>query len=60
MVRTGTIMQSRKEMPEPLKKNKIWNTEVKGCALRKNNKLVLAWRNKQGHDTLYFSFKKQK
>jgi hypothetical protein len=45
MVPTGTVMPSRKEMPEPLKKiGKMRQGDVQ--SFRKNDKLVLAWRGK--------------
>jgi hypothetical protein len=47
MVTTGTVMPSRKEMPEPLKKNKIGEMRQGDVqSFRKNDKLVLASRDK--------------
>jgi hypothetical protein len=47
MVTTGTVMPSRKEMPEPLKENKILKMKQGDVqSFRKNDKLVLAWRDK--------------
>jgi hypothetical protein len=61
MVTTGTVMPSRKEMPEPLKKNKILKMRQGDVqSFRKNDKLVLAWRDKHSHDSQYFSFREQK
>jgi hypothetical protein len=40
-------MPSRKEMPEPLKKNKVGKMRQGDVqSFRKNDKLVLAWRDK--------------
>jgi hypothetical protein len=47
MLTTGIVMPSRKEMPEPVKKNKIGKMRQGDVLLfRKNDKLVLAWRDK--------------
>jgi hypothetical protein len=57
IVTTGTVMQSRKEMPESLKENKtgkMWQGDVQ--SFRKNDKLVSAWRDKYSHVSQYFSF----
>jgi hypothetical protein len=48
MVTTGTVMPSSKEMPEPLKENKIIKMRQGDVqSFRKSDKLVLAWRDKR-------------
>jgi uncharacterized lipoprotein YmbA len=54
MVTTGTVM------PEPLKKNKIVMRQGDVQSFRKNDKLVLAWRDKRIHDSEYFSYREQR
>jgi hypothetical protein len=46
MVTTGTVKSSRKDMPEPLKKNKIEMRQGDVSSFKMNDKTVLAWRDK--------------
>jgi hypothetical protein len=62
MVTIGTIMPSRKEMSETVKKEQNWEDETKGCAVIQEECRTSSSLEGQthSHDFQYFSFWEQK